>query len=212
MIFLYILQGLLLTLVITFSSFLIGSLLGVVVVAGKSSALRIVRTFTQVWIEIIRSVPPLVWLFLVYFGLAEVGLRLQPLQAAILTFSLIASVYLGEIYRGGFAALSRGQIEAASAIGLGRFDILTKIISPQVFRTVSPSMVTYLIGLMKDSALASTIGVAEMTFRANQITQTTGQGLFAFGIVGVIYLVISAPIGYWARNLDTRMRAKYQVS
>lgn len=212
MIFLYILQGLVLTVLITVSSFLVGSVLGVVVVAGKSSALRVVRAFTQVWIEVIRSVPPLVWLFLVYFGLAEVGLRLQPLQAAILTFSLIASVYLGEIYRGGFAALSRGQIEAASAIGLGRFDILTKIISPQVLRTVSPSMVTYLIGLMKDSALASTIGVAEMTFRANQITQTTGQGLIAFGVVGVIYLAVSAPIGYWARNLDARIRAKYQVA
>lgn len=212
MIFLYILQGLALTVFITVSSFLIGSILGVVVVAGKSSSSRILRTCAQVWIEVIRSVPPLVWLFLVFFGLAELGPRLESLQAAILTFSLIASVYLGEIYRGGFAALDRGQIEAASALGLSRFDILTKIIAPQVFRTVSPSMTTYLIGLMKDSALASTIGVAEMTFRANQITQTTGQGLTAFGIVGVIYLALSIPFGAWARSVDNRMRAKYQVS
>jgi polar amino acid transport system permease protein len=208
----FILQGMVWTVFITLTSFFIGALIGVAVAAARTAPLKIIRIIGRGWVEIIRSVPPLVWLFVVFFGLAEVGLRLTPLQAAIVTFSVIASVYLGEIYRGGLATLDRGQIEASKALGLGSFDLLTKIIAPQVFRTVSPSMVTYGMGLMKDSALASTIGVVEMTFRANQVAQTTGQGLASFAIVGAAYLALSIPLGAWARRADTKSRLKYVVN
>jgi len=210
--FLYILQGLVWTVIITVGGFTFGAVVGVGVAAARVATSRIVRIIARVWVDVIRGVPPLVWLFVVFFGLAEVGLRLTAFQAAILTFSLIASAYLGEIYRGGLAALGKGQVEAAHSLGLGRFDILARIVSPQVLRTVSPSMVTYGIGLMKDSALASTIGVVEMTFRANQVTQNTGQGLTAFAIVGAIYLAMSIPLGVWARRVDNRMREKYVVA
>lgn len=208
----FILQGLIWTVVITLSSFLIGALIGVIVAGARTAQSKLIRALGRGWVEIIRSVPPLVWLFLVFFGLAELGLRLTPLQGAILTFSVIASAYLGEIYRGGLATLGAGQIEASKSLGLGRFDLLTKIVSPQILRTVSPSMVTYGIGLMKDSALASTIGVVEMTFRANQVTQSTGQGLVAFSIVGGAYLLLSLVVGAWARNADTKNRKRYVVN
>ncbi len=210
--FLIIFQGLGWTIVITLLSFSLGAMLGVIIAAGRLSRFTLIRTLSRAWVELIRSIPPLVWLFIVYFGIAELGPKLSPFQSAIATFSVIASVYLGEIYRGGFASLPSGQLEAANSVGLRRFDILLRIIVPQVFRTVSPSMVTYVIGLMKDSALASTIGVVEMTFRANQITQTTGKGLTAFAIVGLIYLLISLPLGAWARRVDQQVREKYVVS
>lgn len=209
---LFIAQGLIWTVIITLSSFALGALFGVLVALARSASSKIVRAVARIYVDVIRSVPPLVWLFIVFFGLAELGLRLTPLESAIVTFSVIASAYLGEIYRGGLAALGRGQIEAAQSIGLSRFDLLARIISPQIFRTVSPSMVTYGIGLMKDSALASTIGVVEMTFRANQITQSTGMGLTAFAIVGGIYLALSVPLGLWARRVDENMRKKYVVN
>jgi len=209
---LYILQGLVWTVIITVGSFAFGSVIGVLVAGARTAANRVLGIIGRVYVEIIRSVPPLVWLFLIFFGLAELGLRLSPFQAAILTFSIIASAYLGEIYRGGLATLGKGQIEASNSLGLSRFDLLVRIISPQVLRTVSPSMVTYGIGLMKDSALASTIGVVEMTFRANQVTQSTGQGLAAFAIVGGAYLLLSIPLGAWARRVDEKMRKKYVVN
>lgn len=209
---LYILQGLIWTVIITVGSFALGSVIGVAVAGARTAASKILRIVGRIYVEIIRSVPPLVWLFLVFFGLAEIGLKLTPFQAAMLTFSVIASAYLGEIYRGGLATLGRGQIEASNSLGLSRFDLLVRIVSPQVFRTVSPSMVTYGIGLMKDSALASTIGVVEMTFRANQVTQNTGQGLAAFAIVGGAYLLLSIPLGFWARGVDEKMRKKYVVN
>ena len=208
----YIAQGVVWTVAITVLSFLIGALGGVGVAGARVSARRPIRIVARGVVDLIRSVPPLVWLFIVYFGLAELGLRFSPFQSAIITFSIIASVYLGEIYRGGLAALGAGQIEAAKSIGLGRPDLLVRIIAPQVVRTVSPSMATYGIGLLKDSALASTIGVVEMTFRANQVAQNTGQGLTAFAFVGVIYLLLSAPVGIWTRRFDARLREKYLVA
>jgi polar amino acid transport system permease protein len=210
--FLFILQGLIWTVVITAGGFAFGAVVGVAVAGARTSKSVFVRVVGRVWVDVIRSVPPLVWLFVVFFWLAELGFRLTAFQAALVTFSLIASAYLGEIYRGGLASLGRGQIEAAQSLGLGGADVLTRIISPQVLRTVSPSMVTYGIGLMKDSALASTIGVVEMTFRANQVTQSTGQGLTAFAIVGGIYLALSIPLGLWARHVDQRIREKYVVA
>lgn len=116
----YILQGVVWTVAITVVSFALGALGGVGVAAARVSARRWVRIIARGVLDIIRSVPPLVWLFIVYFGLAELGLRFSPFQSAIITFSIIASVYLGEIYRGGLAALGAGQIEAAKSIGLGR--------------------------------------------------------------------------------------------
>jgi polar amino acid transport system permease protein len=210
--FLFILQGLIWTVVISVGGFLFGAVVGVAVAGARTSKSVLVRVVGRAWVDVIRSVPPLVWLFVVFFGLAELGFRMTAFQAALVTFSLIASAYLGEIYRGGLASLGRGQIEAAQSLGLGGADVLTRIISPQVLRTVSPSMVTYGIGLMKDSALASTIGVVEMTFRANQVTQSTGQGLTAFAIVGGIYLALSIPLGLWARRVDQRIREKYVVA
>lgn len=209
--FFIILQGLAWTIAITTVSFSFGAVLGILIVAGRLSRLAFIRALSRIAIELIRNVPPLVWLFIVYFGVAELGPKLSPFVAAIVTFSVIASVYLGEIYRGGYASLPKGQLEAAKSVGLSRANILLRVVIPQVFRTVSPSMVTYAIGLMKDSALASTIGVVEMTFRANQITQTTGQGLTAFTIVGLIYLLISLPLGAWARHVDQRVRDRYVV-
>lgn len=209
---LFIAQGLIWTVIITLSSFALGALFGVFVALARSASSRVIRALARIYVDMIRSVPPLVWLFIVFFGLAELGLKLSPLQSAIVTFSVIASAYLGEIYRGGLSSLGSGQIEAAQSIGLSRFDLLARIISPQIFRTVSPSMVTYGIGLMKDSALASTIGVVEMTFRANQVTQSTGMGLTSFAIVGGIYLALSIPLGLWARRVDEKMRKKYVVN
>jgi len=96
----YIAQGVVWTVAITGLSFLFGALGGVGVAGARVSAHRWIRIIARGVVDLIRSVPPLVWLFIVYFGLAELGLKFSPFQSAIITFSIIASVYLGEIYRG----------------------------------------------------------------------------------------------------------------
>jgi polar amino acid transport system permease protein len=208
----YIAIGIGATLTITFSAFVIGAILGLPLAALRRSRFMVLRAVARAYVELVRSVPPLVWLFLIFFGLPQVGVSLVPLTAAILTFSLIAAAYMSEIYRGGLAALGRGQWEASSAVGLSPLDTARFILGPQVFRVVGPTMATYGIGLLKDSALASTIGVVEITFRAGAEAQRTGSGLTVFLTAGIFYLLLSLPLALASRRVDSRLRARYSVA
>jgi polar amino acid transport system permease protein len=210
--FRYIGTGVGATLLITIVSFTIGAVIGLPLAFVRRSPIALLRAAVRMYVDVVRSVPALVWLFIFYFGFPEVGLRLSPVVAAIAAFGFIASSYLAEIYRGGLAAIGRGQWEASAAAGMGSIDTARFVVIPQIFRIISPTMATYLIGLLKDSALASTIGVIELTYRANVQTQTTGKGLVAFGIAGLIYLVLSLPLAVVSRRVDSRMRARFSVA
>lgn len=200
------------TALVTVISFVIGALLAVPLTLGRRSGFAPLRGVLRGLVEIIRSIPVLVWLFIVFFGLPQYGSSPSPLTAAIVTLSGVSAVYLSEIYRGGLAAMDRGQWEASRALGLTRLDTGVRIIGPQVFRVVLPPVATYGVGLLKDSALASTIGVVELTYRANSVTQLTGKGLTTYLIVGVIYLVIGMPLAIASRHVDSRLRARLSLT
>ncbi|GAA1789274.1 amino acid ABC transporter permease [Planosporangium flavigriseum] len=208
----YLLGGVVGTLVITGAAFAIGAVLGAPVAWAQRSRFFPVRALIRTYVEIIRAVPPLVWIFVVFFGLPEVGVSLQPLTAAIVTLGVIASSYLAEIYRGGLAAIHRGQWEACAALGMSGLDTARHVVAPQVLRVILPTAATYLIGLLKDSALASAIGVAEIAFRANAETQRTGLGLTFFVAAGVLYVLLSLPLAAMSRRLDSRIRARYAMT
>ncbi|MDJ0336695.1 ABC transporter permease subunit [Cryobacterium sp. PH31-O1] len=208
----YIALGIGATLLITASAFTVGGILALPLALAQRSRFVLLRIFVRVVVNVVRAVPPLVWLFLVFFGFSELGLRMSPLAAAIATFSVIAMSYFAEIYRAGLSALNRGQEEASAALGMSTIDSYRFIVVPQVFRVVGPMMATYGIGLLKDSALASTIGVVELTFRAGSQAQQTGQGLTVFAIVGLIYLLLSLPLAIVSRHVDSRLRARFSVA
>ncbi len=208
----YIAIGIGATLLITSASFVIGAILGIPLALARRSSTGVIRLLARGVIDLVRSIPPLVWLFLVFFGLPQAGVSLTPLVAAIATFSFIATSYLAEIYRAGLGALGRGQWEASEALGLGPISKYRFVVIPQVFRVIGPTMATYGIGLLKDSALASTIGVVELTFRAGSEAQRTGQGLTVFATVGVIYLLLSLPLAMASRRVDSRLRARFSVA
>jgi ABC-type amino acid transport system permease subunit len=152
-----------------------------------------------------------VWLFSAFFGVTQIGVVLDATTSAILTLGVLAVANMAEIYRGGLAAIKSGQWEASSALGLSRFDTGRDVIFPQLFRAVSPTMATYIVGLLKDSALASTIGVAEVTFQAGLQTQAYGNGLTFFAFAGLIYLVLSLPLGLLSRLVHARLTRRYAV-
>lgn len=207
----YIVAGVLGTVVVTVSAFLIGAVLAAPLAVASRSGVALLRWPAVTVIEIFRSVPNLVWLFLVFFGLPEIGLRFGPWVTAILTLGITSSAYLAEIYRGGFSGLSEGQWLASDALGLSRRDRGLYVLAPQLVRVVSPTMATYAISLLKESALASTIGVVELTFRGGLVTQRTGDGLTTFAFVGLIYLLLSLPLAMGSRRVDSRLRAKFAV-
>ncbi|MFE4834639.1 amino acid ABC transporter permease [Arthrobacter sp. NPDC056691] len=205
-------QGVGLTLYVTGASLVIGGIIGLVLVGAARSPIAIIRTIATLYINIVRVIPPITWLFLIYFGLPQYSLRLTTIQAAIIGFSIIASAFMAEIYRSGLLSIPDGQREAAHALGLSTVTTIGHIITPQAFRVALPAIATYGIGLLKDSALASTIGVREITYYAQQGAKQTHQGLLAFIIAGVLYIIISLIVALVSRRVDLTLRRKIGVA
>lgn len=200
------------TVILTVVAFAIGAIAAVPITVLSRSSFAPLRGIVRAFVQLVRAVPVLLWLFIVFFGLPQYGVRPTPMGAAIVTLGVVSAVYISEIYRGGLAAIDRGQVEASLAVGLGKLDTAFRIIGPQMFRVVLPPVATYMIGLLKDSALASTIGVVEITYRANTLTQVTGKGLSVYFVTGVIYLALSLPLAIVSRRVDSRLRAKLSMA
>lgn len=205
-------RGVGLTLYVTGASLLFGGIIGLVLVGAARSPFAIVRGAATLYINVIRVIPPITWLFLIYFGLPQFALRLTTIQAAIIGFSIIASAFMAEIYRSGLLSIPEGQREAAHALGLSTVTTVGHIITPQAFRVALPAIATYGIGLLKDSALASTIGVREITYYAQQAAKQTHEGLLSFVVAGALYIVISLIVALIARRIDLTLRKKIGVA
>ncbi|MDQ0618733.1 amino acid ABC transporter permease [Arthrobacter globiformis] len=205
-------QGVGLTLYVTGASLLFGGVIGLVLVGATRSPIGIVRGIATLYINVVRVIPPITWLFLIYFGLPQYALRLSTIQAAIIGFSIIVSAFMAEIYRSGLLSIPEGQREAAHALGLSTITTVRHIITPQAFRVALPAIATYGIGLLKDSALASTIGVREITYYAQQSAKQTHEGLLSFIVAGALYIVISLVIALVSRRVDLTLRKKIGVA
>ncbi len=203
-----VLDGLPLTLLLTATAFVIGAIGGVPLALGLRSSHALVRLTCRLFVDFVRGVPIIVWLFLIYYGVSIGDLQFSPVQAAIVGLGIVSAAYLAEIYRGGLQTVPTGQVEAAQALGLGRGVSFWRIIAPQGLRIVSPSVATYLIGLFKDTSIASTIIVGEMVFQAQSFARqnNTGEGILPYIYAGLLYIALSLPVAYVARRLDRQMR------
>jgi polar amino acid transport system permease protein len=196
------------TLQVTAACFSVGALLGLVLVTFRRSGFWAVRTAVRLIIDILRGIPPLVFLFIVFFGIGSGAIRLSPFQAAVIGLGLITSAHMAEIYRGSLSAVSKGQFEASSALGLSRTTTYLRVVGPQAIRVAFPSMVTWAISLLKDSALVSTIGVAEIMEVTNQDARASGSTLTPFIIAALIYILLGTPLAFLSRYLEHRLSLK----
>lgn len=203
-----LLEGLPVTIALTAGAFLGGAVLALPLTALRMAPNRALALIAALLIQIVRAVPPLLWLFLIFFGIGMSIVPISPFPAALIGLTLIAAANLAEIYRGALASVPSGQWEATRALNMGGLTTLVEIIGPQVFRVALPSAATYLIGLMKETAIASTIGVQELVFRGNQVTQLTYRGLESFAVVAALFIALSLPVAWASRRLDKALRAK----
>jgi len=203
-----LLEGVQFTAILTFGGFLLGAVFAVPVTVLRRSRLRPLRVLAIAYVEGVRGVPPIAWLFLLYFGLAQVDFRLSSLTAGVLGLGLISTAYLSEIYRAGLRAVPQGQLEAARAVGLDTLATYRRVVAPQAVVTIVPPAAAFLIGLLKDSAVASLIGVPEVTGLALRLTQQEFDGLAIFAAAGLVYLALSLPLAAFARWLGTRLSAR----
>jgi His/Glu/Gln/Arg/opine family amino acid ABC transporter permease subunit len=207
-----LLPGIKYTVIVTAAAFAIGAIVGLPLALMRRSSVFALRALSRAAVDLVRSIPPITVLFLIFYGLPSGGITLDPLPAGIIGLGVIAAAYMSEVYRAGLLAVSRGQWEAGRALGFGEFDLLARIISPQALRVVCPPAATYAIGLLKDSAVASIIGVAEVTFRANAEITKSGHALTVFFAAAVIYIVLSLPLAVVSRHVDRRLRARFSMA
>lgn len=200
------------TFLITGLSLVFGAILGLPLAAARRSRFGPVRWVVGGYLDVVRAIPPITWLFLIYFGLPQYQIYLEPLSAAIIGFSVITSAYMAEVYRAGLLSIHKGQWEAADALGIGLVDRTLHIITPQAYRVCLTAIAVYAIGLLKDSALASTIGVHEITYNAGAAARATHNGLAAFATAGAIYVALSIPFAIASRRMDRMLRARLGVA
>ena len=198
------------SLALTLSSFLLGALLAIplcMMRISKHATLRAVAISVTVFM---RSIPPIVWLFFIFFSFSEYVVQLSAFAAAMLGLGLITAANLAEIYRGALLAIPHGQREASHVLGLGFWDRAMSVMAPQVFRYSLPACSTYAIGLLKDTAIASTIGVPEVAQVAYQLSQQTFKGLEIYALAGCLYLLISFAMAWLSRSVDANLRARIE--
>ena len=191
------------TIQLTLGALVIGAVGGLPVMLVRRSELILPRLVATVYIEIVRAIPPLVWIFIAFFGLPRLGLRgLSPSVSATVALGIVATAYFAEIYRAGVDSVPRGQWESSQALGMSRSDMFRRIIVPQAVPLAMPPAGTFSVGMIKETALASIIGVTDITFRAYIEAQRTYEGLHIFLVAALVYLIICIPAAVLTRQLD----------
>jgi polar amino acid transport system permease protein len=192
--------GLPFTIALTLAAFLFGALLGLPLCAMRLSRNRWLSLLATALILTFRAIPPIVWLFIIFFGIGFGYLQLDPFSSAAIGLGLITAANMAEIYRGALSAIHIGQWEASTVLNLSARHKFLDVIGPQLARVALPSATTYVIGLMKDTAVASAIGVHEIAYEAYHLSQQTFRGLDIYAAAGLIYILISLPVAWAARR------------
>lgn len=195
----------LVTLVLGVTSFLLGCALGLIIAFLRLSRSKLLRWIALAYVSLFRGTPLLVQILLVYFGLPRLGLTLDPVPAAIIALTLFSASYLSENFRAGILSVGKGQWEAAAALGMSALKTALLVVLPQALRIALPSVGSRLIALMKDTSLASTITVVELTRVAEEVGAASFRYLEMFLIVGGIYWIINQVLTVLQLLLEARL-------
>jgi polar amino acid transport system substrate-binding protein len=189
------------------------SMLGMILAVGVGLSLAVLRQYGPTlvsvlavgYIEAIRGTPLLIQVLFIFYGLPNIGIKLQPFVAGVLALGLNYAAYEAENYRAGLSAIPRGQMEAAIALNMTQLQALRYVVVPQAFRLVMPVMTNDFISLLKDSSLVSVITMSELTRTYEQLS-TTYYDYFGTGLlVGAVYLLIGLPFVRLARWTEQRL-------
>ena len=167
---------------------------------------RIVSAPAGVFIDVFRTTPPLVKLYWFFFALPILlGIRIDPFEAAILTFSLQSSSFFAEVIRGGILSIERGQWEAGRGLGMTYSAVMRRVVLPQAFKRMIPPLLNRMIELMKTTTLVAAIAYADLLYQANSISQSTYRPLEVYSAAAAIYFVTLFALSLAVRGLEWRL-------
>ena len=193
------------TLALSLSGFAISSVLAAVLLPARMSRIAILRWLTWLYVEVLRNIPILLVLYVVFFALPQIGIQTNSWVAAIVALSLNSTAYLIEIYRGGLNAISHGRYEAAAALNLSSFTLWTRVLLPEALRTAYPAIGNQLVACVLGSSLAVLIGARELTGLAYSVGSSTFRYFEAFITVAAVYIVIVQVITFCWSKLGARV-------
>ena len=203
--FQFLLQGLLWTVALSALSFGLGSLSGLLVVLARTATNGGLRRTAAAYISVFQGTPLLMQLFVVYYGIALLQVRMSAWLAVAIAFTLHASAFLGDIWRGGIQAVPKGQSEAASALGMHYFDRMRDVVLPQAFRISLPATVGFLVQLIKGTSLAAIVGFIELARAGQIVSNQIFEPLLVFGVVGALYFAVCWPLSLYGHRIEARL-------
>ncbi len=205
-----LLHGFLLTLEISFFAVLVGFLIGLIIAlieTGKSKWLLPLRFVCRVYVTVIRGTPMALQLFIMFFVIFAIR-DFPQVVTAILAFAFNSGAYTSEIIRGGIQSVDAGQTEAGMALGLSSFTIFRKIVAPQAFKNIIPSLGNEIITVIKETAIVSMVGMYDLNMAAKDIG--SGQNMASYVVpmftAALFYLAVVYLISFVIKRIEKRMR------
>lgn len=205
---LFLLQALLATFLLSAIGCLVGLLVGfllAVIRHVKPRLLLPVRILVVFYVETFRRVPFLVTLMLVFFGLQALRIDLSTFAVAVISVCLIATAYIAEIIRGGLDSVHHNQWDAAATLNFTTTQTLTYVIVPQAWKVILPPAFSFFILFIKDTALASQIGVVELTYAGTVLNNKGFSALLSFGTILLLYFILSYPLSRFGIWMEARL-------
>ena len=200
----FLMKGAAFTLSISVLAFSIAMFLGLLVALPGLSKRKILRYGNRAYVESLRSIPVLVMILWIYYGLPLVsGLEFSAFTAAVMALAVCESAFHAEIFRGGINSIDKGQFEASDALGLNYWQKMRLVILPQAIRKMLPPLANQFVYMLKMSSLASVIGVQELTRRANELQISEYRAMEIYSFLVLEYLVIVLLFSWLARRLES---------
>lgn len=205
-------EGIMWTLLIAIIAVVFGVIFGTLLCFMKRSKfsifkIKILKIISSIYIEFVRGTPLLLQIFLVYFGSGSFGLKFTPLVATIIALSLNSGAYVAELIRSGIDAVDKGQLEAARSLGMNQSMAMQHIILPQAIKNILPAIGNEFVAIIKESSMASAIGVAEITYAGKLVTGATYRSFEPLIVAAVCYFTLTFTLGRLMSYIERRLKS-----
>lgn len=204
----YIIPGIVVTLEISFGAWVVSAVLGLILAVIRDTRKSLISFPATISVEVVRAIPQLVVLYLVFFGLSTIGLNLDSLTAAIIGLGIADAVFTAEYYRAGFLTVAHTQRDAGISIGLSPLQVARFVVIPQTIPFIVPPLLNSFVGLMKSATLASAVGAPEILYGGRNYMETTGHVAPAAVAIMALYIIATVPLTRAVRSLERRVQLR----
>lgn len=205
------------TLILTLLALVFAMIIGLIFALFNVSRNKAMNAVGTVYVDAIRGVPLIVLAYFIYFGVPQAfrlmgvnNFRLPALQAGTIALAMNCGAYMAEIFRAGIQSIDKGQMEASRSLGLSYGVSMRKVILPQAFRVMIPSIINQFIITLKDTSILSVIGYPELTNMGKTISGNTFKSLQTWAIVGIMYMIVIVTLSKIAKNIERKIKINDQ--